>query len=67
MTQKPLSKSEVARLIKQGAIDIDGEPSPKDPNAIMEVYSIFKIGKKTYKKVVFSQKKLKDIIYEITQ
>lgn len=58
------SKSEVCRLIKAGAVDVDGE-TIKDPNLTMEVYSVIKIGKKTFKKAVFYRDKFKNLIYDL--
>ena len=59
-----MSKSQIVRLIRDGAIEVDGKVV-KDPFLVMEVYSIIKIGKKEFRKVIFYKGRFKDLIYDV--
>lgn len=59
-----MSRTKIRNLIKQGAIEIDGEKII-DPNTILEVSSIVRIGKKTIKKVVFFRKDIVSFVEEV--
>lgn len=59
-----LSKTQITKLIRDGAVEIDGEVI-KDPFLTLEVYSVIKVGKKTYKKIVFYRDTVKNLIHKI--
>ena len=56
-----ISKSEIRRLIQHGAVDVE-EETPTNPNSMVEVSSVIRIGKKKFVRVIFWKGKVVELV-----